>query len=161
MTYPSKQLERSLRGASKDQLVTIVLDLARTYLAQGTTMTKVGRPREAYDLLKPITRRKKEVLVGLYLDAQNQLIHQEVISVGGLNTTRTHPREIFHPAVLHLAMGVILGHNHPSGCLDPSTEDVEFTRAVARAGELLGIELYDHLVVTSSGYTSLRERGLL
>ena len=81
--------------------------------------------------------------------------------MGALNTTRTHPREILHPAVAHLAMGFILVHNHPSGCLEPSSEDVEFTRAVQRAGELMGIELYDHLIIAAGGYTSLRERGLL
>ena len=81
--------------------------------------------------------------------------------MGTLNTTRTHPREILHPAVVHFALGFILCHNHPSGCLEPSPEDLEFTRAVARAGELMGIELYDHLIVTRRGYTSLRERGLM
>ena len=66
-----------------------------------------------------------------------------------------------YPAVAHLALGFILAHNHPSGCLDPSPEDVEFTQSIRRAGDLLGIELYDHLIVTRTGYTSLRERGLL
>ena len=94
-------------------------------------------------------------------DAQNGLLSQETISIGSLNTTRTHPREILYPAVQHLALGFILAHNHPSGCPEPSPEDVEFTRAVRRAGELMGIELYDHLIVAGDGYTSLRERGLL
>ena len=102
---------------------------------------------------------KKEHLVGLYLDAQNGLIHSETISIGSLNTTRTHPREILYPAIVHLAFGFILAHNHPSGSLDPSDEDVAFTRAVQRAGELIGIELYDHLIVSATGFTSLRERG--
>ncbi len=97
----------------------------------------------------------------LYLDAQNLLVHQETISIGSLNTTRTHPREILHPAVVHLALGFILVHNHPSGCLDPSPEDVEFTHSIKRAGELMGIELYDHVIVARGGYTSLRERGIL
>jgi DNA repair protein RadC len=104
---------------------------------------------------------RKEHLVGLYLDAQNGLLHSETISVGSLNTTRTHPREILYPAIVHLAFGFILAHNHPSGSLDPSDEDVAFSRAVQRAGELVGIELYDHLIVTATGFTSLRERGAL
>ena len=70
--------------------------------------------------------RRKEHLVGLYLDAQNGLLHRETISIGSLNTTRTHPREILYPAIAHLALGFILAHNHPSGCLEPSPEDVEF-----------------------------------
>jgi len=120
---------------------------------------KVTRPREAWTLTRELGRAKKEHLVGLYLDAQNGLIHRETISVGSLNTTRSHPREILYPALVHLALGFILVHNHPSGSLDPSDEDVAFTRAVHRAAETVGIELYDHLIVTRSGFTSLRERG--
>ncbi len=122
---------------------------------------KVGRPREAFEHVRWLARAKKEHLVGLYLDAQNGLLHRETLSIGSLNTTRTHPREILFPAITHLALGFILVHNHPSGCLDPSQEDVDFTRSVQKAGDLMGIELYDHIIVTSGGYTSLRERGVL
>ena len=111
--------------------------------------------------MKDLGGARKEHLVGLYLDAQNGLLKRETLSIGSLNTTRTHPREILYPAILHLALGFILIHNHPSGCLEPSEEDVEFTRSVRRAAEVMGIELYDHLVVASTRYTSLRERGLL
>ena len=122
---------------------------------------RLNGPREAFAQVRELGRSKKEHLVGLYLDAQNGLICKETISIGTLNTTRTHPREILYPAVTHLALGFILAHNHPSGCPDPSGEDVEFTQAIRRAGEMMGIELYDHLIVTRDGYTSLRERGLL
>jgi DNA repair protein RadC len=121
--------------------------------------TKVTRPRDAWKLTRELSHAKKEHLVGLYLDAQNGLIQRETISVGSLNTTRTHPREILYPAIVHLSLGFILVHNHPSGSLDPSDEDVDFTRAVHRAGETVGIELYDHLIVAKAGFTSLRERG--
>jgi len=120
---------------------------------------RVTRPREAWRLTRELGHAKKEHLVGLYLDAQNGLIHRETISVGSLNTTRTHPREILYPAIAHLALGFILVHNHPSGSLDPSDEDVAFTRGVHRAAETIGIELYDHLIVAAGGFTSLRERG--
>ncbi|MBD3866610.1 MAG: DNA repair protein RadC [Acidobacteria bacterium] len=122
---------------------------------------RINRPEKAYRQVRRLAAAKKEHLVGLYLDAQNGLVHQETISIGTLNTTRTHPREILLPAVVHLALGFILVHNHPSGCLDPSPEDIEFTRAVQRASEMMGIELYDHLIVAKGGYTSLRERGVL
>ena len=120
---------------------------------------KVTRPHEVWKLTRDLASAKKEHLLGLYLDAQNGLIHRETISVGSLNTTRTHPREILYPAIAHLALGFILVHNHPSGSLDPSDEDVAFTRGVHRAGETVGIELYDHLIIAKSGFTSLRERG--
>lgn len=122
---------------------------------------RVGRPREAFEHVRWLARANKEHLVGLYLDAQNGLIHRETLSIGTLNTTRTHPREILFPAIVHLALGFILVHNHPSGCLEPSQEDIDFTRSVRRAADLMGIELYDHLIVARGGYTSLRERGEL
>lgn len=122
---------------------------------------RVGGPADAYAQVRDLCQAKKEHLVGLYLDSQNHLLARETISIGSLNTTRTHPREILHPAITHLALGFILVHNHPSGTLVPSNDDVEFTRAIARAGELMGIPLYDHVIVSRAGYVSLREKGLL
>jgi len=122
---------------------------------------KIARPSDAFEQVRDLGGARKEHLVGLYLDAQNGLLERETLSIGSLNTTRTHPREILYPAIRHLALGFVLVHNHPSGCIDPSDEDVEFTRSVKRAGELMGIELYDHLIVAAARYTSLRERGLL
>ena len=123
--------------------------------------TTITRPRQVWNQVRGLARAKKEHLVGLYLDAQNGLLHRETVSIGSLNTTRTHPREILYPAIVHMALGFILVHNHPSGSLDPSQEDVDFTHAVQRAGELMGIDLYDHIIVARDGYTSLRERGLI
>ena len=133
----------------------------RAYGRTDDERPSIAGPRQAYRQLTYLGRAKKEHLVGLYLDSQNGLLCKETISIGSLNTTRTHPREILFPAVVHLALGFILAHNHPSGCLEPSAEDVEFTRSIRRAGELMGIELYDHLIIARGGYTSLRERGLL
>ncbi|ANM32027.1 hypothetical protein ABI59_02145 [Acidobacteria bacterium Mor1] len=119
------------------------------------------RPARVFEQVKGLCTARKEQLVGLYLDAQNGLIHRETLSVGSLNTTRTHPREILFPAIEHLAAGFILVHNHPSGSLEPSGEDLDFTEGARRAGELLGIPLLDHLIVSRRGYVSLRERGLM
>ena len=120
----------------------------------GDERPRITKPREVASRVREVARARKERLVGLYLDAQNGLLHQETLSVGSLNTTRTHPREILFPAVVHLALGFILVHNHPSGSLEPSPEEVEFTRSVQRAGELMGIELYDHVIVSRDGYAS-------
>jgi DNA repair protein RadC len=118
-------------------------------------------PREAYHQVRDLRKARKEHLVALYLDAQNYLIRRETISVGSLNTTRTHPREILHPAILHSALAFLLVHNHPSGSLEPSRDDLDFTRSIARAGELIGIALTDHLIVSPKGYVSMKERGVL
>jgi DNA repair protein RadC len=134
----------------------------RAHVASGVEeRPKINRPRAAFEQVRNLGRAKKEHLVGLYLDSQNGLVRRETISIGSLNTTRTHPREILFPAVIHLALGFILAHNHPSGALEPSEEDVEFTRAVHRAGQMMGIELYDHLIVAGGRYISLRERGIV
>ena len=123
---------------------------------------RISRPREVYDAVMPYYKgADREILSVLCLDAQNQPNSFNVASIGALNTTRTRPAEILKAAILSNALGLILIHNHPSGELDPSPEDIEFTRAVQRACELVGIDLYDHLIVTDDGFTSFRERGLL
>jgi len=154
--------ERGVGPASAARLAAVFELGRRVRGGEGDTeRPRLNGPAQAHAQVRDLARARKERLVGLYLDAQNGLLHRETISVGSLNTTRSHPREILWPAVSHLAYGFILAHNHPSGSLEPSTEDLEFTRAVARAAELLGIELYDHLIVARGGYTSLRERGML
>lgn len=133
----------------------------RAFAPRREEEVSVSGPREAFRHVKDLARARKEHLVALYLDAQNHLLGRETVSVGGLNTTRTHPREIFQPAIALSAMGVILAHNHPSGSLTPSQEDVDFTRAIRRASEILGIGLYDHIIVSDKGWVSLKEKGLM
>lgn len=122
---------------------------------------RIGGPQDAYQFLRHVRNADRERLHSIMLDAANHVVGCEEVSRGSLNTTRTVPREIYKGALLANALGIILGHNHPSGTLEPSNEDIEFTRLVRKAGELLGVELYDHIIVSDRGYTSLRERGLL
>ncbi len=133
----------------------------RAFAPRDEERPSLGSPREAYAQVRDLRRARKEHLVALYLDAQNHLIARETISIGGLNTTRTHPREILQPAIACSALGFILVHNHPSGSLTPSQDDLDFTRAIKRACEIVGISLYDHLIVAGGGFVSLKEKGLL
>jgi DNA repair protein RadC len=133
----------------------------RVFQAAQAEAPRVTCPAEVHAQVNDLRRMRREHLVGLYLDAQNMLITKETISIGSLNTTRTHPREVLHPAIRHLAVGLVLAHNHPSGNLQPSRDDVEFTRTIRKAAELMGFEVYDHLIVASGGYVSMKERGLL
>ena len=125
-----------------------------------TSRPPAHTPRLAWELVRDIGTRRREHLVGLYLDAQSRLLHRETISIGALNTTRAHPREFLRPAIEQLAAAFILAHNHPSGSPEASSEDVAFTRAARRAAAMMGFELFDHLIVTRNRYTSLREQGL-
>jgi DNA repair protein RadC len=84
-----------------------------------------------------------------------------MISIGSLNASIVHPREVYRPAIVLSAASLVLAHNHPSGDTTPSEEDLAITRRLHEAGRLLGIELVDHIVVAKDGYTSLRERKLL
>ena len=154
---------RSARGIGtvKACQMTAAFELARRILVRPEAEFRVSSPREAYELVRDLKRARKEHLVALYLDAQNHLIQRETISIGALNTTRTHPREILQPAILHSALAFVLVHNHPSGSLEPSRDDLDFTRTIARAGELIGVGLTDHIIVSPRGFVSLKERGVL
>jgi DNA repair protein RadC len=112
-------------------------------------------PDQAFEHLKDMGVLKKEHFRGLYLNSRNKLIHIENISIGTLDSSLVHPREVFSPALEHLASAVILAHNHPSGDIEATKEDIETTRKLKRSGEILGIELLDHLIISQNKYISL------
>ena len=97
----------------------------------------------------------------LCLNARRQLLKFEVVSIGTLSASLVHPREIFAVAISAGAAAVVVAHNHPSGDVSPSAEDREATRRLQRAGELLGIPVADHVIVSESSFFSFRESGLL
>jgi len=134
-------------------------ELGRRYFASGVA----GRPiqvrtvKQAYQYLKNMGASQKEQLRGLYLNSRYQVVHDEVISVGSLTSNIVHPREVFQPAIERGAVAVIIAHNHPSGRQEPTRPDLEITRQLIAAGEVLGIELLDHLVITQKNYVSIVE----
>jgi DNA repair protein RadC len=110
----------------------------------------------------PMLRDKKqEVFMVVSLNSSNRLISEQCVTTGLLNSSLTHPREVFRKAIIEHAASVILIHNHPSGNREPSEEDVRVTRQIVEAGQIIGIPVHDHVIVTPSGYTSFAERGLL
>jgi len=115
-------------------------------------------PQEVFEYAKDLTRLKKEYLRGLYVDTRNKLIRDEVIAIGTLNASLTHPREVFHPAIESHAAAIILVHNHPSGDSSPSKDDIELTRQIYKASRILGIEILDHVIIGNEKYVSLKER---
>ena len=112
-------------------------------------------------LRKKIGRKKKEHFLVLCLDARNNLIKISNISVGSLNASIVHPREVFKEAIDSRAASVILAHNHPGGNLAPSKEDIKITKNLVGAGKIVGIDVLDHIIVTNFGFCSFKEKDLI
>src|SRR5208337_4510217 len=110
---------------------------------------------------KGIQDKAKEHFMLVLLNTRNKVIAIRTISVGTLNASLVHPREVFKDALMHSASSIILVHNHPSDDPEPSDDDLTLTRRLKDAGRLMGIEVLDHIIITRKGYTSLKERGLL
>jgi DNA repair protein RadC len=133
----------------------------RLFQNKKVTIAQLLSPKDVFDNLKDIRESKKEHFVVFFLDSRNQQIHREIISIGTINASLVHPREVFEPAVKYLAVQVILAHNHPSGELEPSEEDLTVNKRLVEAGKLLGIEVLDHIIVTKDSFSSFKENGLL
>ena len=108
-----------------------------------------------------LRKEHREHFLVLLLNARHEVLGKETVSIGSLNASIVHPREVFKPAITASAASVILVHNHPSGDPEPSEEDLTITKRLVEAGELLGIQVLDHVIVASRGVVSLRSRQLL
>ncbi len=129
---------------------------------RGREEVVVRGPEDLYRLLRPrIAKADREHFVAVLLSSRNTVIGIETVSVGSLNASIVHPREVFKPAIVHSASAIALAHNHPSGDVSPSEEDLAITKRLKEAGRLLGIDLLDHVIVGHTAYTSLKERKLL
>ena len=122
----------------------------------------IGSPADAYAILYgEMGQSDREIFLILLLDTRSRVIGIHEVSVGSLNASLVHPRETFKAAILANAAALILAHCHPSGDLDPSQEDLAITTRLKQAGELLGIPVLDHLIISDVAFISLKERGLL
>lgn len=125
---------------------------------------KVGGPIEAVkiaNLVFDIENQAEEILVMLTLDTKNNITGAFEVSRGSLNASLVHPREVYKRALLQNAFSVMILHNHPSGDSTPSREDKDITRRLVDAGNMIGIKLLDHIVVTRNGYTSFKAENML
>jgi DNA repair protein RadC len=128
------------------------------YLKTGTRYTA---PRQVYETFSFLMQETKEHFMTLHLDGKNRIICMDLVSIGSLNQSIVHPREVFKTALLSNAAAVILVHQHPSGDPAPSSEDISITRRLKEAGEIMGIKVLDHIIVGDGEYLSFVERGLL
>ncbi|PIR41998.1 MAG: hypothetical protein COV30_00745, partial [Candidatus Yanofskybacteria bacterium CG10_big_fil_rev_8_21_14_0_10_37_15] len=147
-------------GSAKACEIVACYELGRRHLQNKQSVLLLS-PKDVWDELKDIRDHKKEHFVIFFLDSRNQEIKREIISVGSLNANLVHPREVFEPAVRHLAAQVIIAHNHPAGDPSPSQEDSDITQQLVDAGKILGIEIMDHVIVTKDGFLSMRQKGIL
>jgi DNA repair protein RadC len=121
---------------------------------------EIKKPADVFKLLKPlIGDKKKEHFVLLSLDTKNHIINLDTISIGSLNVSLAHPREIFQTAIKNSAATIILAHNHPSGDSSPSDNDLRITKRLSEISKLLGIRLIDHIIIGQNGYYSFSDQG--
>ncbi len=136
--------------------ITACFELGRRfYEKKAGASVSIRTAKQAFEYLKDMSGLKKEQFRGLYLNTHYQLVHEEVISIGTLDASLVSPREVFRPALENSAAAIIIAHNHPSGVLKTTKNDLEITEKLIEAGKILGIEVLDHIIVGNNKYISL------
>jgi len=144
-----------IRGLGEAKAMQIIAALEFGRRQQDAKVDAVMSPEKVFELCADIRSSKKEHFVAFYLNSRGALIEREIISIGTLNASLVHPREVFEPALRHCAASIIVAHNHPSNDTERSHEDAEVTKQLVHAGKLLGIEVVDHVVVSKDKWTSI------
>lgn len=142
-------------GTAKACEIVACFELGRRILKDKPTIVHLTA-KDVWERMADVRASKKEHFVVFYLDSRNKENERAVISVGTLNASLVHPREVFELAIQHSARGIILSHNHPSGDPAPSQEDLDITRKLISAGEILGITVIDHVIVTKDAWRSMK-----
>ena len=153
LTLEDLKNEKGL-GKVKAAQVVAVLELGKRLFA-GKKNNIILSPENVWERCEDIRSSKKEHFVVFFLDARSQEIKREIISVGTLTASLVHPREVFESAIKANAVSIILAHNHPSGDVEPSEDDIEITKKLIHAGRILNIGVFDHVVVTKDSYISI------
>lgn len=148
-------------GKVKSRQLQTIMQLSKELLMPDDNEYYIKQPRDAYEYLKHISLFTEENLILLCLNTKNRIIHSRTISIGTINSSLVHPREIFAPAIKVHAASIIVAHNHPSGQADPSAEDISITTRLKECGKLIGIDLIDHVIIGDGKYVSLKERGII
>lgn len=150
-------------GEVKAAQIKAIIELAqRMMLPNSEEQVSIRRPLDVSNLIMPMLRYEdREHFLALLVNTKNQIIRIETISIGTLNSSLVHPRELFKPAIKYSAAAVIICHNHPSGSPEPSKEDLELTCRLQAAGELIGIGILDHVIIGDGSFISMKERGYM
>jgi DNA repair protein RadC len=156
---------QKISGIGKDKAATIAaaFELSRRILSQPKWFSnkKITSPQDVAEIFIPILRDdNKEKFIVVCLNSANKIIKHETISVGNLNSSIVHPREIFKVAIDNSSASIILIHNHPSGNPEPSNEDIRITKKIVETGKIMDIPVFDHLIIAGETYTSFVEKRL-
>jgi len=146
-------------GLAKAAQILSAFELARRHLLKETS--KIACARDVLPLLADIAGKQQECFVCISLNGANEVIEKRLVTIGLLNQSQVHPREVFADAIADRAAAVIFAHNHPSGGLQPSDSDLQTHNQLAQAGKILGLKVLDHIIVTRKGYFSFQEGGLI
>lgn len=157
---------QKISGIGKDKAATLAaaFELSRRILSRSKWFSnqKVTSPQEIADIFIPLLRDdSKERFIVVCLNSSNKIIKHETISIGNLNSSVVHPREIFKVAIDCSSASIILIHNHPSGNPEPSNEDISITKKIVESGKILDIPVFDHLIIAGETYTSFVEKRLI
>jgi DNA repair protein RadC len=144
----------NFKGKKKAELVAMLEEL---FCCDKPRISDSGDVAKIYRSI--VGRKKQEHFLASYLDGAGNCIRTDVLFIGTINRSLVHPREVFAPAIELRAVSVIIGHNHPSGSVEPSTEDINMTKRLVDAGRILGIEIADHVVFTNTHHYSFRGNG--
>ncbi len=144
-------------GAAKAALIVAALEFVRRRVKEEGV--KIQSPSDVVPLLKHYATRKQEHFISISLNGANEVMAIRVVTIGLIDKSHVHPREVFADILMERASSVIVAHNHPSGSLTPSREDLAVTRQLKEAAELLGINLLDHIIFSHRGYYSFLEHG--
>jgi DNA repair protein RadC len=122
---------------------------------------KIKKPTDLFDILKRYTKAKQEQFIVTTLSGAHEIIAIHIVTVGLVNRTIIHPREVFYHAIHDRATTIIVAHNHPSGNVEPSGEDIEVTEKIKGSSEIIGIPLLDHIIISKKDYYSFKQNGQL
>ena len=150
-----------IKGLGKAKASQILATVELGQRLQADKRREILSAEDVWNLCADIRDSKKEHFAAFYIDTQNCLIERQIISIGTLNASLVHPREVFEPAVRLSASSVILTHNHPSGNCEPSQDDVEITKRLTEAGKILGMDIADHVIITKDKFLSFKEQNLI
>jgi DNA repair protein RadC len=164
----SKTLSDLMRidGIGRDKAATLLaaFEISRRILSQSKWFNerKITSPQDVAEIYIPLLRDElKEKFILVCLNSANKIIIHEEISIGNLNSSVVHPREIFKAAIDHRSASIILLHNHPSGNPEPSNEDISITKKIVESGKILDIPVFDHIIIAGNSFTSFVERRLI